>query len=73
MATITPDVNNWGYFIKGWGNFISGWIIGVIKYFNAPLEEYKSIQPDGTSNNITKYDFDTLTVFRSFFCKLTVK
>ena len=42
-SKITPNSNNWGYFIKGRGNFINGWFIGDMEYFNIILEEYKVI------------------------------
>ena len=32
--------------------------IGPIEYTNFTLEEYKAIYPNGTSNNLTKDDFD---------------
>ena len=30
-AKITPDVDNWGCFIKGWGHCINRWFIGVYR------------------------------------------
>ena len=32
------------------------YLLTVIAYFNFALEEYKVMQPDGTSDNITKDD-----------------
>ena len=32
------------------------YLVTVIGYFNFALEEYKVMQPDGTSDNITKDD-----------------
>ena len=37
----TPDINNWGYFIKGWGHH-KPMVPGGYKRFNTTLEEYKS-------------------------------
>ena len=41
----------------------NGWFIRDIKYFNTTLEEYKVIYPDGTSDYITKGEFDGVTSF----------
>ena len=43
MTKITPDVNNWGYFIKRRGYFIHGWFVGDMEYFNATFEQHKVI------------------------------
>ena len=42
--------------------FLLGWVIEDTWYFNTTLKEYKEINPDGTSNNITKDDFDCVQV-----------
>ena len=65
MTTITPDVNNWRYFMKGWGDFINWWLIGDKEYFNTTLEEYKVTYL--MEHSITSQKM-TLTVFMTFFC-----
>ena len=51
-AKITPDINN----------SLKLGDIGDIEYFNTTLEEYKVINPDGTSHYITKDEFDGVHV-----------
>lgn len=54
MVKITPNINK---------------SLGDIKYFNTTLKEYKATYFDGTSNCITKDDFDGVQIICFKFLK----
>ena len=63
---ITPDVNNWGYFIERRDHFIKDGLLGIWNILILRLRSLKSYNP--SEHPITSRKM-TLIVFRSFFCK----
>ena len=60
---IVPDVKIRDISLKDRDIFVNGWLIGDIERFNATLEEYKIIYPNGKSDYIAKDVFDGVQVF----------
>ena len=60
---IVSDVKIRDISLKDRDIFVNGWLIGDIERFNATLEEYKIIYPNGKSNYIAKDVFDGVQVF----------
>ena len=60
---IVPDVKIRDISLKDRDIFVNGWLIGDIERFNANLEEYKIIYPNGKSDYIAKDVFDGVQVF----------
>ena len=58
-----PDVKIRDISLKDRDIFVNGWLIGDIERFNATLEEYKIIYPNGKSDYIAKDVFDGVQVF----------
>ena len=60
---IVPHVKIRDISLKDRDIFVNGWLIGDIERFNATLEEYKIIYPNGKSDYIAKDVFDGVQVF----------